>query len=74
MIGPEEEQDYVDAYEAMKALGEQMQLHPRRCEVKLKYRDYIVRGHQFKCGDGPWKCTLREAIEIYTLAHARGDK
>ena len=36
--------------------------HVRKRTIKLTVRTFVTRGVQYKCGDGPWRDTLEEAI------------
>jgi hypothetical protein len=36
--------------------------HVRKRTIKLTVRTFVTRGVQYKCGDGPWRDTLEDAI------------
>jgi hypothetical protein len=68
------EQDYAEAFQAFQRLQEALGDHRRGYTIILKYRHFATYGKRYKCGDGPYRDTLVDAINAYALAHARGEK
>jgi hypothetical protein len=74
MIDAEAEQDYIDALAAIKHLEQTITRAARLCSATILYRDFPMRGPQYKFANGPYRDTLMEAINAHALAHARGEK
>jgi hypothetical protein len=54
-----EVEEALDAIDWLKVL---LSNHVRTRTIKLTVRTFQLKGVQYKCGQGPWRNTLTEAI------------